>query len=143
MPVPRTLQSAVGQAENLFGALLVRALSGTPLQHPRLWVALSVAAAHAGDGVPRGQLADPLAAVLAVPVPEAESALTDLTAAGLVDTSGRPTPAGAAVLAEVRARVAALTPRLLAGVDPGELETTLQVLETVRANARVELADSR
>lgn len=118
----------LGRTENTHRALLDRQLAGRDLGYEE-WVALTLAA-RGGDGPLEARLTAALKA-------DAAALPARLEARGLL-AHGRPTAAGAALFAEVRAAIDAVLGPVYAQVPGADLVTAGRVLAQI--NARLESA---
>lgn len=129
----------IGQAESALGAISgpLLARTGTTFNQ---WLVLTVTAAS-GGAIDRGQLIDRITGARKIDAPLVETAIAELTAAGLV--LDRPqvglTEAGQARHREIRAAFDQVTARLFGGFPPRDLATAGRVLAIVTARANGEL----
>lgn len=128
----RTLPQVTGPTERALGALLDRELAGAPIPDGLAWVCLNLAAAPSAG---RPELEARLDAQVKCGPPEAAQTVEQLVAVGLLDSAARLTAAGQTALTSVRERVRTRTETLVAGMPEDELETTIRVLDRVRARA--------
>lgn len=130
----------IGQTEKALNAILARLLAGTGVDEPE-WVVLNVTGGS--EPVPYVDLATRATAVLKVPNDVAAQTIDQLVSRGLLALHrGRVglTAQGEALLADVRAEVAAVTRRLWGDLRPHDLDTAGRVLATVLSRADGELA---
>jgi hypothetical protein len=141
MPDQRSLPMIIGPTENALRALLHRLLATTPIRSYERWVALNVIARSAGSRDDAGRvLADGLKADAA----SVDSILAGLRADELIndtDDDLRLSAAGAATFDRARSRIGDVTARLVHTVPPASVEIAFEVLDEVRSNAELELAD--
>jgi len=143
---PSLSTQVIGQAENALGAVLVPILAaaGTTMQE---WLVLTVAAAS-GPAAESAQLIARVSSARKTPRPEAEAAVSALTAAGLLQPvpGDRPrvvlTGSGRARYQGIRAALDGVTGRLFGGIPAGDLAVAGRVLGIVTARANAELAGS-
>ena len=126
-----TLPQSTGPTENALRALLIRQLAGTGIAGYDGWVALNLARPE----LPRTGLEARLEHETRSDPGQAVRAVDELVAAGLLDPVGAPTATGQRQLAEVRARVGAVTGQLLTGLAEDDLATAVRVLDHVRMRA--------
>lgn len=141
MPDQRPLPTVIGPTENALRALLHRLLALTPIRSYERWVALNVIARSARS---RDEAGGVLADALKVDKARVESILADLEAEHLIKNAGDAlhiSAAGSAALDQARPRVSEVTARLIHSVPPANVEIAVQVLDEVRSNAELELAN--
>lgn len=133
----------IGQAESALGAILgpLLARTGTTFNQ---WLVLTVTAAS-GSAIDRGQLVARIAGARKIDAHQVETALSELTAAGLVLDQPRVglSEVGQARYHEIRAAVDDVTARLFGDFPPADLATAGRVLAIVTARANAELAGSQ
>jgi hypothetical protein len=135
----RTLPAVIGPTENALRAVLLAVLSRTPINGYDEWAAVNVVDRHAGTGE---ETIRAVAAPLGITHPAGRAVLDTLVAKGLLDSGGvswTVSQDGATVLRQARARVAAVTARLVEGLSPADIEVAVRVLDHVRVRARGEL----
>jgi DNA-binding MarR family transcriptional regulator len=132
----------IGQTEKALQAILDRQLAGTGLTAPQ-WVTLTVAS---GGTVDRDQLVDRVAGALKVSEAEAQTHVSELAAAKLLqDPDGEASPvmlteAGQRLHAQIRTAISQITQRLWGDLPAADLDAAGRVLSTVLARANAELA---
>ena len=129
----------IGQAESALGALLEPLLAGAGITFQQ-WLVLAVTAASGGRA-DRGQLVARIAGARKVDGTLVESAIAELTAAGLATATGplALTDAGRNVYGRVRGAIDELNAELFA-FPPDDLATAGRVLSIVTARANAVLA---
>lgn len=138
MDAPVFTPRLLGQAENTLRALLTSYLTDTGLTY-HTWVLLN-ATALAGSEIGRGQLTGLATNALKIDRSAVDSAITELTGAGLVAADAqavRVTEAGRALHHRLSAAMSPATSRLMADLPADDLAAAGRVLSTLidRANA--------
>jgi hypothetical protein len=134
----------IGQTEKALNAILRRQLADTGLTEPQ-WVTLTLTVASGGT-VDRDQLIGRVAGALKVGEADAQTRVTELAAAQLLeapDGEGSPvkvTDAGQQLHGRIRATVTEITQRLWGDLPAEDLATAGRVLSTILARADAELA---
>ncbi|MEU7893755.1 hypothetical protein AB0B45_12905 [Nonomuraea sp. NPDC049152] len=141
--MPTTLNpQIVGQAENAHKPLLDRVLSRTGTTKHQ-WVALKLTALSGGT-IDRAQLIGRITGALKIPDAAALAALTELTAAHLlqVQPGEAPTieltPAGQERHREIGSAIDEIIARVYGDIPPGDLETAGRVLTLITARLNAE-----
>jgi hypothetical protein len=136
---PTLSTQVIGQAESALGALLdpILARAGTSF-HP--WLVLTVTTAGGGD-MDRAQLVARISGARKIEGAEVESAIDELTVAGLIQGAGLVTltERGQASYGQVRRAIDELTARLF-DFPAEDLATAGRVLSIVTTRANAELA---
>ena len=133
----------LGQTEKAANAILDRLLSGTGVTEPQ-WVALSLLATSEQPLDRRGLVAR-VAGALKRSEADAGAHVSELAAAGLIDSAGEPdspvalTDEGLELYARVRGEVVEITRRLWGDLPSEDLATAGRVLSTVLERAESEL----
>jgi DNA-binding MarR family transcriptional regulator len=132
----------LGRAENAHRALLHRILVNTgQIDTYDHWVVLALTAA-AGSAEERKELRSRIADALHVEEPVAQSAIDELTAAGLMAADAARvelTNSGQALQSQIRTAVNETTARLYADISAEDLATAGRVLAELTARAHAEL----
>lgn len=130
----------IGQAESALGAISGPLLARTGTTFDQ-WLVLTVTAAS-GAAIDRGQLIDRITGARKIDAQLVETAISELTAAGLILDRSRVglTEAGQARHREIRAALNEITARLFGDFPPEDLATAGRVLTIVTARANAELA---
>lgn len=136
---PTLSTQVIGQAESALGALLdpILARAQTSFQQ---WLVLTVTSAAGGE-IDRGLLVDRISGARKIDGGEAESAIGELDAAGLVEAGGRLTltESGRARYGQIRRAIDQVTARLF-DFPVQDLATAGRVLSVVTKRANAELA---
>jgi DNA-binding MarR family transcriptional regulator len=147
MPADPSLSTQViGQAETALGAILYPLLARTGTTFHQ-WLVLTLAAAS-GGAIDRGQLIDRITGARKLDDAEVEAAISELTAAGLVQPlpGDHPrvglTDAGQARYRQIGTALDEVTARLFGDFPAEDLATAGRVLSIVTARANAELADA-
>lgn len=127
----------IGEAERAVRVLLDQLLSRTGTTFHQ-WVALNTIASQGGSAT-REQIEARMAGALQIDRATVGQALTELAAAGLID-GGSFTGAGRERHADIRDGIGVVTARLYGDVPAEQLEIAGQVLATITARARAEVA---
>ena len=130
----------IGQAESALGAISGPLLARTGTTFDQ-WMVLTVTAAS-GAAIDRGQLVDRITGARKIDAQLVETAISELTSAGLILDRSRVglTEAGQARHREIRAALNEITARLFGDFPPEDLATAGRVLTIVTARANAELA---
>ncbi len=130
----------IGQAESALGAISGPLLARTGTTFDQ-WLVLTVTAAS-GAAIDRGQLIDRITGARKIDAQLVETAISELTSAGLILDRSRVglTEAGQARHREIRAALNEITARLFGDFPPEDLATAGRVLTIVTARANAELA---
>jgi DNA-binding MarR family transcriptional regulator len=130
----------IGQAESALGAISGPLLANTGTTFNQ-WLVLTVTAAS-GAAIDRGQLIGRITGARKIDAQLVETAISELTAAGLLLDRPRVclTEAGQARYREIRAALDEITARLFGDFPPEDLATAGRVLSIVTARANAELA---
>ena len=129
----------IGQTESALGALLgpLLARTGTTFNQ---WLVLTVTAAS-GSAIDRDQLITRITSARKIDAHQVETAIAELTAAGLVLPGDQPrlSETGQARHHEIRTALEEITARLFGDFPPEDLATAGRVLSIVTARANAEL----
>ncbi len=132
----------IGQAENAHKPLMDRVLAPTGTTFPQ-WVAMKLTQV-AGGASERAQLVVRITGALKVDGPVAQSAIAELTTAGLMSTGDGSTvaltPAGKARQHELQAAIDQTVARVYRDIPAEDLATAARVLTQITAQANAEAA---
>jgi DNA-binding MarR family transcriptional regulator len=137
-------QQVLGQTEKALNAILDRQLAGTGLTEHH-WITLTLTVSGGGT-LEHDQLIGRVADALKGSEAQAQTLVTELSNAGLLDAAGgnrsvvTVTPAGRQLHTRIRAAVTEITERMWGDVPAEDLDTASRVLNTIRARANAELA---
>ena len=136
---PPLSTQVIGQAESALGALLEPLLAGTGITFHQ-WLVLTVTAAS-GASIDRGQLIARISNARKLDGATVESAITELTAAGLVTVDGPVTltDAGRTGYLSIRGALEEITAGLF-DFPPEDLATAGRILSIVTSRANALLA---
>ena len=123
----------IGETEKALNALLRLLLEDAELTEPE-WVTLRLA----GQAAPGVALAEQVQG--RAHFPDARALVDALDGRGLVSEDGL-SPAGAALVAEVQRRIAAVTAPIWESLDPRDVAAAERVLNTVAGRTREVLAE--
>jgi hypothetical protein len=139
---PPLSTQVIGQTESALGALLEPLLAGTGITFHQ-WLVLTVTAAS-GASIDRGQLITRISVARKLDGATVETAIAELTAAGLVTADGPValTDVGRTRYHRIRGALEEITARLF-DFPPEDLATVGRVLSIVTSRANALLAGQR